>query len=351
MATEVPNWVYGTRSSFSAGELTPTIEGRADLPLYQNGAKKIINWMILPSGGVTRRPGTEFIWAKTLVSKTLMPETLASETLVSEPFVSKSVEASVSEGSGADSDSEDDSLVLKGSGGMSEPPASVTSSSMPAPKSTFFDYGILDKEDSTYRRNPAGVELRRLMSGASSFNKASNFDLEDIKRESRKAVKGEIGRRAISGWRLHDVEDNGNCFYDAAVHQMELIRHNFLTTVPAGTSRRDYLRLHIQGENFRDEEWAEDTTFDEFVKKIDVILAIIDTRTPENGYVYYYAGDDGEVITHVRYNESPLPVKSTIKLAATGNHFLSVVSEPAAEARVEVRPPADGRPPAGVPKK
>jgi hypothetical protein len=64
MAMEAaPHWVYGTKSSFAAGELTPTIEGRTDLPLYQNGAKKIINWIILPSGGLTRRPGTEFVWA------------------------------------------------------------------------------------------------------------------------------------------------------------------------------------------------------------------------------------------------------------------------------------------------
>lgn len=64
MATETSTWVYGARSSFAAGELTPTIEGRVDLPLYQNGAKKIINWMILPSGSLTRRPGTDFIWSK-----------------------------------------------------------------------------------------------------------------------------------------------------------------------------------------------------------------------------------------------------------------------------------------------
>jgi hypothetical protein len=74
MGTESPNWVYGMKSSFAAGELTPTIEGRADLPLYQNGAKKIINWMILPSGGLTRRPGTEFIWGKPTYLATLPDE-------------------------------------------------------------------------------------------------------------------------------------------------------------------------------------------------------------------------------------------------------------------------------------
>tara|TARA_B110000503_G_scaffold14739_1_gene20158 strand:- start:36 stop:2333 length:2298 start_codon:yes stop_codon:yes gene_type:complete len=54
-------WVYSSKNAFSAGELTPTIEGRNDLPIYQHGVKKLINWMILPSGGITRRHGTEYV--------------------------------------------------------------------------------------------------------------------------------------------------------------------------------------------------------------------------------------------------------------------------------------------------
>lgn len=53
-------FVYSQKNNFSAGELTPTIEGRTDLGLYQNGVKKLINFMILPSGGVMRRHGTRF---------------------------------------------------------------------------------------------------------------------------------------------------------------------------------------------------------------------------------------------------------------------------------------------------
>ena len=126
--TESPNWVYGTKSSFSAGELTPTIEGRADLPLYQNGAKKIINWMILPSGGVTRRPGTEFIWAKKLVSKTL---------------VSKLAEKEAIDTSVSDSVSEEDSLEDIGLIPVPDMPVPTASGSV-------FDYGILDIEDELY---------------------------------------------------------------------------------------------------------------------------------------------------------------------------------------------------------
>ena len=53
-------FVYSSKNTFSAGELTPTIEGRNDLPLYQHGVKKLINFMILPSGGIIRRHGTQY---------------------------------------------------------------------------------------------------------------------------------------------------------------------------------------------------------------------------------------------------------------------------------------------------
>lgn len=53
-------WVYSVKNSFSSGELTPTMEGRNDLPIYQHGVKKLINFMILPSGGISRRYGTQY---------------------------------------------------------------------------------------------------------------------------------------------------------------------------------------------------------------------------------------------------------------------------------------------------
>ncbi len=55
------NFVYSSKNAFSSGELTPTMEGRTDLPIYQHGVKKLINFMILPSGGIKRRHGTEYI--------------------------------------------------------------------------------------------------------------------------------------------------------------------------------------------------------------------------------------------------------------------------------------------------
>ena len=45
-------------NSFSAGELTPRAAGRIDVPAYKNGARSILNGIVLPQGGVTRKPGS-----------------------------------------------------------------------------------------------------------------------------------------------------------------------------------------------------------------------------------------------------------------------------------------------------
>jgi hypothetical protein len=47
-------------TNFRSGELSPRLEGRVDLPKYNEGAQTIQNMLVFPSGGVTRRPGTYF---------------------------------------------------------------------------------------------------------------------------------------------------------------------------------------------------------------------------------------------------------------------------------------------------
>ena len=48
-------------SNFTGGEISPRLEGRTDLAVYSNSAKQLSNFLIHPHGGVSRRPGTEFI--------------------------------------------------------------------------------------------------------------------------------------------------------------------------------------------------------------------------------------------------------------------------------------------------
>ena len=48
-------------SSFTAGEVSPRMEGRVTLDTYREGLADMTNLLVLPQGGVTRRPGTEFL--------------------------------------------------------------------------------------------------------------------------------------------------------------------------------------------------------------------------------------------------------------------------------------------------
>jgi hypothetical protein len=49
------------KSNFTGGEISPRLLGRGDLRSYGNGAGKLRNVFIHPTGGVTRRPGLAFV--------------------------------------------------------------------------------------------------------------------------------------------------------------------------------------------------------------------------------------------------------------------------------------------------
>lgn len=48
-------------SSFDAGELSPSVFGRTDLPQYQRGAASMQNMIVMPNGSARKRPGTEYL--------------------------------------------------------------------------------------------------------------------------------------------------------------------------------------------------------------------------------------------------------------------------------------------------
>ena len=50
-----------TKTSFTAGELAPELLGRADLRAYENGARRLRNVVIQPTGGLSRRPGLRHV--------------------------------------------------------------------------------------------------------------------------------------------------------------------------------------------------------------------------------------------------------------------------------------------------
>lgn len=49
------------KTNFTAGEISPELLGRGDLRGYENGAAKLENIFIQPTGGVTRRPGLRHV--------------------------------------------------------------------------------------------------------------------------------------------------------------------------------------------------------------------------------------------------------------------------------------------------
>ena len=53
--------VRSIKTNFAAGELSPRLLGRTDLRAFENGAAKLRNVFIHPTGGVSRRPGLRYV--------------------------------------------------------------------------------------------------------------------------------------------------------------------------------------------------------------------------------------------------------------------------------------------------
>src|SRR5690242_11839979 len=49
------------KTSFTGGEVAPELLGRPDLRAWANGARRLRNVFIQPTGGVTRRPGLRHV--------------------------------------------------------------------------------------------------------------------------------------------------------------------------------------------------------------------------------------------------------------------------------------------------
>ncbi|MGO4337449.1 hypothetical protein AB4037_21280 [Labrys sp. KB_33_2] len=52
---------YELKPVFSRGELSPKLHSRADLEHFKTGLKECQNFMVMRQGGLTRRPGTQFV--------------------------------------------------------------------------------------------------------------------------------------------------------------------------------------------------------------------------------------------------------------------------------------------------
>ena len=59
----------GIKPSFSGGELAPSLYSRVDLAKYATGARKLRNLIVHPQGGISNRPGLEYIATEKTASK------------------------------------------------------------------------------------------------------------------------------------------------------------------------------------------------------------------------------------------------------------------------------------------
>ena len=57
----MPSAVNHIQTNLASGELDPTMLGRRDTTMYTNGAKTLTNNAPFVTGGVRRRPGTQYI--------------------------------------------------------------------------------------------------------------------------------------------------------------------------------------------------------------------------------------------------------------------------------------------------
>ena len=53
--------IFSYKTSFTAGEVSTELAGRGDLTAYDNGAGKLSNIFVMPTGGVTRRAGLRYV--------------------------------------------------------------------------------------------------------------------------------------------------------------------------------------------------------------------------------------------------------------------------------------------------
>ena len=71
--------IFDMKTSFAAGELSPLLHARVDLAQYANGAACLNNFIILPQGGLSKRPGTVPLGGKTYADVRLVPFVFSEE--------------------------------------------------------------------------------------------------------------------------------------------------------------------------------------------------------------------------------------------------------------------------------
>lgn len=179
----------------------------------------------------------------------------------------------------------------------------------------------------------SSIEIPSLRDTGSSGNN-THLTLSDINRLSEQYLALSMfkcGVLAIPNWTIQNMLSDGNCFYHAVAHQLELLQLRILEQKPKEQRTHSWLRANIAKTQLSQEsngKWADDQTIDHMVRFLCVIIAIIDLRSIKDGFVTYFVGENDELITHHDDPNITLPDRQIIRLAATGKHYMSVLQHP-----------------------
>ena len=161
---------------------------------------------------------------------------------------------------------------------------------------------------------------RKLEKGKEEESSASSAPDDDF-------LKSDVNK-IVPEFDLENINGSGNCFYHAVGLQLNLTHRRFLQglNVPAGAGLHDSLRLWVQGENFQDRTWGEYEELYRLAERSNSVVAIIDTRYPHLGFRAYFINN--LEVRQETYRAVEVPFRPIIRLAYTGDHFLSVRSHP-----------------------
>lgn len=65
--------IFHTQNVLNGGEISPLLRGRVDQPRYNTGTREMLNFVPMPQGGVTRRPGTRYLGTAKSQTSRLIP--------------------------------------------------------------------------------------------------------------------------------------------------------------------------------------------------------------------------------------------------------------------------------------
>ena len=136
----------------------------------------------------------------------------------------------------------------------------------------------------------------------------------------------------MPGYTVKDVKGDGNCFFYAAVDQLQIIHHPYMDTIPAGTEPHDSLRLLAQQHDFQDAEWAGHAEIIALANALNIAVRIVDTRQGDLRGVYHFVNHEAGIAGDSTMDLARLPAgMPVIELLYTGNHYMSLIKDPVAE--------------------